>query len=79
MSYAHQLRAAGIKEISVDGTRVVFEPPNAPLPAAALGVDETKSVDEFGDPLNDPIMFPDGKVPGFRRARELAKEKLIHE
>lgn len=68
LRYADQLRASGINTMSVDGVHLTFTPPAGELPAITSDARE-ESVDQYGDPLNDPDLFPGGRVPGFEKVR----------
>jgi hypothetical protein len=59
LRHAKELREVGVLSIRIDGAAATFAPP-LPAPSEA-----TAAAPDDPDPLNNPALYPDGRVPGY--------------
>ncbi len=63
-SRAQRLRDAGVTSVEFDGCSFTLSPAQV---ADAIGAMQEDPPDDDPDPLRNPSLYADGKVPGFTR------------
>jgi hypothetical protein len=64
---APSLRAAGVRQVEIDGVRFTIDAPDPEPPSQE---ELRRQIEAQRDPLQDPSMYAHGVVPGLRRHEE---------